>query len=178
MAEILLSSEKMVKSITSVSNNLSGKYILPALREVQEIRLRNILGSCLLDKLKADIAAGTLADQYKELVDLPAMQYFLANATIAEVALRPSYKVGNFGVTKTQDENMQVATWEEIAKVQYYYQGKADSYCLQLQQYLLNNCAAFPELDSCACERIHANLKSAASCGIYTGGARGKIIRR
>ena len=53
MAEILLSSESFVKSVTSVSDNLSGKYILPSLREAQEIGLRNILGDCLLSKLKS-----------------------------------------------------------------------------------------------------------------------------
>ena len=36
MAEILLSSEAFIKSVNSVSDNLSGKYILPSLREAQE----------------------------------------------------------------------------------------------------------------------------------------------
>ena len=60
MAEILLSSESFVKSVTSASDNLSGKYILPSLREAQEIGLRGILGDVLLDKLKAIIKAGAL----------------------------------------------------------------------------------------------------------------------
>ena len=40
MAEILLSSEKFIKETMSVSDNLSGKYILPSLREAQEIGLK------------------------------------------------------------------------------------------------------------------------------------------
>ena len=42
MAEILLSSEAFVKTVTSISDNLSGKYILPSLREAQEIGLKRI----------------------------------------------------------------------------------------------------------------------------------------
>lgn len=52
MAEILLSSEAFVKSVTSVSDNLSGKYILPSLREAQEIGLKSILGDSLFAKLR------------------------------------------------------------------------------------------------------------------------------
>ena len=56
MAEILLSSEKFVKSVTSVSDNIAGKYILPSLREAQEQGLKGILGDALLAKLKSLVA--------------------------------------------------------------------------------------------------------------------------
>ena len=62
MAEILLSSEAFVKSVTSVSDNLSGKYILPSLREAQEISLKGILGDSLLSKLKTLVKNGQLED--------------------------------------------------------------------------------------------------------------------
>ena len=63
---------------------MAGKYILPSLREAQEIGLRGILGDCLLDALKERKASGLLVDQYLELVQ--RCQYFLAYATIVEVA--------------------------------------------------------------------------------------------
>jgi hypothetical protein len=178
MAEILLSSEAFVKRVTSASDNLSGKYILPSLREAQEIGLRGILGDDLLAKLKALVKSETLETKsggvYKTLVD--HCQYYLAYMTIVEVTNKVSYKVGNFGVTKTQDENLQVASQDEIAKMQYYYQSKADHCCLELQNYILNNRRAFPELSEGDCHRIHSNLYSAASCGIWLGGPRGKFV--
>ena len=180
MAEILLSSEAFVKSVTSASDNLSGKYILPSLREAQEIGLKGILGDALLAKLKHLIKTGTLDNEanaaYKALVD--HCQYYLAYVTIVEVTNKVSYKIGNFGVTKTQDENLQVASQDEIGKMQYYYQSKADACCLDLQNFLLEHRSDYPELSECCCNRIKANLYSAASCGIFLGGARGKIIRR
>ena len=180
MAEILLSSEAFVKSVTSASDNLSGKYILPSLREAQEIGLRGILGDDLLAKLKDLIKNGTLETEsggaYKILVD--HCQYYLAYTAIVEVTYKVSYKIGNFGVTKTTDENLQVASQDEIAKMQYYYQSKADACCLDLQNFLLEHRKDYPELTENSCHKIESNLHSAASCGIFLGGSRGKMIRR
>lgn len=176
MAEILLSSEAFVKSVSSISDNLAGKYILPSLREAQEVSLKGILGDNLLTKLKSlvrDQTIATYADgAYKKLID--RCQYYLAYVTIVEVTNKVSYKIANFGVTKSTDENLQVATQDEIAKMQYYYQSKADACCLDLQNFLLENRKDYPELTECACNRIKSNLRSAASCGIFLGGARGK----
>ena len=180
MAEILLSSEAFVKSVTSASDNLSGKYILPSLREAQEIGLRGILGDDLLAKLKDLIKNGTLETEsggvYKTLVD--HCQYYLAYMTIVEVTNKVSYKIGNLGVTKTSDQNLQVASQDEIAKMQYYYQSKADACCLDLQNFLLEHRKDYPELTENSCYKIESNLHSAASCGVFLGGARGQILPR
>lgn len=180
MAEILLSSEAFVKSVTSVSDNLSGKYILPSLREAQEINLKGILGDSLLAKLKALVRDNAIDkpenSHYKELID--RCQYFLAYVTIVEVTNKTSFKVGNFGVTKSTDENLQIASQDEIVKMQYYYQTKADSCCYDLQTWLVDNRTSFPELNDCDCRRISSNLYSAATCGIFLGGRRGKFKRK
>lgn len=179
MAEILLSSEAFIKEVSSASDNLSGKYILPSLREAQEIGLKGILGDCLLERLKTLVRGGDIDTldnaAYKRLLD--HCQYYLAYRTLVEVTNKISYKLANFGVAKTQDENLQVATQDEIAKMQYYYQSKADACCYDLQTFLLENRADYPELTDCACRRIQANLHSAASCGLFLGGARGRIKR-
>jgi hypothetical protein len=175
-AEILLTSEAFVKSVSSISDNVAGKYIKPSIREAQEIGLKGILGSALLAKLKQLVSAGTLDmpinAAYKELLD--RSQYYLAYATIVEVAQKTSYKIGNFGVVKSSDENLQNATQDEIAKTQYYYQSKADACCYELQGWILENANAFPELGENHCRQIRSNLRSAASSGIFLGGARGK----
>ena len=97
--------------------------------------------------------------------------------TIVELVQKVSYKIGNAGVVKTADENMQVASFDEIIAQKEYYQGKADYYCIELQQYILEDMIAYPEVDEVTCRRIHANLYSAATCGIFLGGARGKRRR-
>lgn len=179
MAEYLLTSESFVKSVSSISDNLAGKYILPSIREAQEVALKSILGSSLLNSLKEMGAAGFLGqagnEMYKDLVD--RCQYFLAYTAIVEVTNKVSYKIGNFGVAKSNDENLSVVTQDEIGKMQYYYQSKADFCALELQQWLLDNRGYFPELTACACDKIKSNLYSAASCGLWLGGPRGKRSR-
>ena len=175
MAEILLTSEAFVKSVTNVSDNLAGKYILPSIREAQEQGLKSILGDCLLSKVKHLFNTDSLEGIYKELVD--HCQYYLAYAAIVEVTNKVSFKIGNFGVAKSTDENLQVASYDEIVKMQYYYQTKVDAYCLDLQNWILENKKSFPELSECQCKKISSNLHSAASCGIFLGGSRGKKRR-
>lgn len=137
MAEILLTSEAFVKSVTNVSDNLAGKYILPSIREAQEQGLKGILGDCLLSKVKHLFNTDSLVGIYKELVD--HCQYYLAYAAIVEVTNKVSFKIGNFGVAKSTDENLQVASYDEIVKMQYYYQTKVDAYCLELQVPIVPN---------------------------------------
>ena len=181
MAEIILTSEKFVKSVTSVSDNIAGKYILPSLREAQEQGLKGILGDALLAKLKGLVANKEIDLEsnvaYKILLD--RCQYYLAYAAIVEVTNKVSYKIGNFGVAKSSDENLQVASQDEIGKMQYYYQSKADAHCLDLQNFLLQNRSDYPELTENCCHTIESNLHSAASCGIFLGGSRGRrrIVR-
>ena len=172
MAEILLTSETFIKSVSNISDNVAGKYIQSSIREAQDTSLRAVLGNALYNRLRRDVAEGTLADQYKELLD--RCQYFLAYSAICEIIPKTSYKVVNFGLVKSRDENLENASQDEIAKAMYYYQAKADHHRMDLLHYLLNNKAAFPELAELDCCHLEANLRSAATCGLVLGGARGR----
>ena len=191
MKEILLTSEATVKELTAISDNVESKYLLPAIREAQEIYLREIIGDALMAKLKWCIennafrGAFASADfnddfetetggnpQYKRL--LGKIQYYLAYKTVAELIPKVSYKVANMGLVKTSDDNVQNATYNEIVLQRDYYVSRADYYCLLLQNFLLANRSDYPELTQQKANEIHATLKSAASCGIWLGGPRGK----
>ena len=176
MAEILLSSEAFVKSVTNMSDNVAGKYILPSLREAQEVGLKNIIGENLLEKLK-DLVNNKEIDEmansrYKLLLN--KCQYYLAYMTIVEIVYKVSYKIGNAGLVKTSDENLQVATMEEIVAQKEYYQSKADFHCMEVQNFILQEMSHYPEVGDNLCRKIHATLHSAATCGFFLGGARGK----
>lgn len=179
MAEVLLTSEDFIKKVSNISDNLAGKFMLSSMREAQDVGLKNIIGSALLHKVKTLVGNKTIHNpdnsMYKALVD--ECQYYLAYMTIVEITNKVSYKIANAGVTKTSDENTQNASQDEIVKQQYYYQAKADFYCKNLQNWILENKSSFPELTECQCRKIHATLYSAATCGVFLGGVRGKIRR-
>ena len=176
MAEILLTSAVFVKEVSSISDNIAGKYLLPSMREAQEIGLKGILGDALLAKCKTLVKEGRIGNAnnaaYKELVD--RCQYYLAYQSIVEMTNKVNYKLTNFGVAKTTDENIQAASQDEVFKLQYYYQSKADACCLDIQNFILEHRADYPEVNDRHCNKIKSNLMSSASCGVFLGGARGK----
>ena len=175
METILLTSEKRVKEIAFIQDNVASEYILSAITEAQETRLKSVIGPALLKKVKSLIKDKALEESaneaYWELVE--AAQYYLAYTTIVELTFKTTFKITNFGVVTTGDENVEVLSVGDVAKVREYYQAKADYYCIELQKFCLDNRQALPELSENTCNRIHANLYSAASCGIWLGGPRG-----
>lgn len=173
---ILLTSEKAVKELTGISENVSGNIILAALREAQEVHLKTILGPSLLSRLKDLVNSGDISKpenaNYKELIE--QCKYYLIYATVVELCVNTTYKITNFGVTTTDDEKLKAASLDEVFRLRDYWQAKVDYHCIELQTYVWNNRASFKELCDNDCERIHANLFSAATCGVFLGGPRGK----
>lgn len=176
MNQVLLTSEKLVKEIACINDAVAVEYIHAAVVEAQEIKLNSILGPALLNKVKSLIENRQIDapenEFYKELVQ--KVQYYLAYITAAELTYKTTYKISNFGVAVASDENLRVPGFDEVAKVRDYYQAKADYFCIEFQTFVYENRAHFPELTENKCSRIKANLYSAASCGIFLGGPRGK----
>lgn len=172
MAEVLFTSEKFVKSVTSISDNVAGQYLLPSIREAQEVGLRGILGSAMMERLRTMVSTGTAEGLYRELLD--RSQYYLAYMAIVRLCGKVMYKIGNMGVVRTSDERVDPVGQDDLSKVVYYWQGMADHYAYDLQTWLLENRKDLPELDENCCRRLRGNLTSAATCGIWLGGPRGK----
>lgn len=177
MQNVLLTNSKFIKSITNISDNVNDKMILPAVREAQDIDLKRVMGECLLNRLKQIVADREVDKEgneaYKDLLD--QIQYFLAYQTISRLCVILSYKIDNIGISRTRDELIDTATFDEVVKMEAYYQNKADVFKKDLQNFLLNNRSAFPELNECTCNQIRANLYSSATSGLVLGGKRGKI---
>ena len=173
---VLLISEDFVKTNSNISDNMFGKFLLPAIREAQHIRLQSVIGTRLYESLLQKVTANTLTEQYKELVD-DYVQWFLLYQVLSDVIDIIDVKFVNMGTVRNRDEYVDNISDNERVRLKHNYEYKADWYCKQMQEYLLNNRQQFEELDDCACSTMKANLKSAASTGIWLGGFRGKIVR-
>lgn len=180
ITDTLLTSPDFVKSVTNISDNLNGKVMQAAIREAQEIDLKQIIGSCMLAKLKQLINGNLINDpEYSEYLDLlNEAQYFLSYTVVSKLCVITSYKIDNAGVVKTADENITNATEEEIFDMQNFYQRKADYFCSQLQNYILNHIGILPEITENQCNNIKSNLYSAANNSLWLGGRRGKGLSR
>lgn len=175
---VYLISSDFIKSMTNVSDNLSDKYLQSAIRESQDEDLQSVLGTKLYEKIMSLVAAGSISDAsnavYKSVLD--KSQYFLAYSAISKLCLIVGAKINNIGVNQTSDQNVYTLGINDTMKVQSLYNDKADYYKGRLQDYLRENHQSIPELCNNSCYDVHSNTYSAASTGIFLGGARGKGV--
>lgn len=171
----LLTNEDMVKGLMPISQNLAGDYLKTAMFEAQELGLKRIVGQTLLSALKEHETAGDW-DQYPAYAELKEQcQFYLVYKTIQEVLPKVAFKICNAGAVQTSDQNVQNLSREQIDALIEDYSSKADAFCYELQCWLCDHLTDYPELEEWEREAISSNLYSAASCGIWLGGARGQI---
>lgn len=176
MKNVLLVSEDYIKTNSELSDNLWSKYLLPSVRDMQDINLREALGNSLYEYILDQVSAGTLSDQYKVLVDDYARIYLL-HLVCADVLGIVNTKIGNLGAVHTSDERVVNLTDDEVDRLLHNHQNKANHYRKRMCEFILDNRENFPELNECDCEGIRAALYSNADCGIWLGGARGKRVK-
>lgn len=176
MKNVLILSEDFVKTNSELSDNLFGKYILPSIRDMQDINLQQTLGTSLYNYVLDLISASTLDNQYKVLVDDYA-RWYLLHLVCADVLTIVNTKIGNLGAVHTSDERVVNLSDGEIDRLQKSHIYKANHYLRRMQEYLIENRELFPELDTCTCEGMKANLNSATDCGIWLGGIRARRVR-
>ena len=176
MKKILLVSGNFIKNVTNIDDNMPGKLIEPAIWEAQNEGLRGILGDALVNRLEELVDTGDIDregfEMYKSLLN--KCQYFLTYTAMANICMLTAVKVSPAGLEQVSDEKMDPLDMDDSFRLQSFYQKKADYLCHQLQNYVLNNRAAYPELKDCECRMIRANLFSAATTGLWLGGIRGR----
>lgn len=176
---VLLTSENRIKALSPLSDNLAGKYLLPTIKIVQDIHLADTIGKCLVRTLQEMIAEKTLDENeaYKDLLNI-YIQPYLTYMVLSNLTDILANKLVNAGVMQMDDEHQNNSYRTDKNDLQLYYLRQADSYKRILQEFLLQNRDAFPELDECECNRIKDNLNTAYSGGVWLGGPRGKMYRR
>lgn len=176
MEKILLVSANFIKNVTNIDDNMPGKLIEPAIYEAQAEGLRTVLGDALVDRLE-DLVRTDKIDQegyemYKAL--LTKCQYYLTYTAMANICMLTAVKVSPAGLEQVSDEHMEPLDMDDSFRLQSFYQKKADYLCHQLQNYVLNNKEAYPELRECDCRMMKSNLFSAATTGLWLGGVRNR----
>lgn len=173
---VLLISEDYVKTNSGLDDNVYGKFLMPAIKEAQEIGLQSIIGGNLYEAIMGMVADGSIqnddAFDYKYLLDKHIQPYLLYK-TIVDLLPIIGTKIANIGTVVTNDEHVVNLSKNERDNLGTYYQYRADFYCRRMQEYLCKNRTLYPELQDCDCDKMKANLTSAATCPIWLGGARG-----
>lgn len=177
--KVLLLAEDALKTYSNLNKNTFGDWILPAIREAQEMGLMPIIGECLYNKICELVADGSINDvlftAYKDLLD-DKIQPYLIYKTLSNIIPILNAKMANLGVVVTNDEHVVNLTQSESDLLKSYYSERCDFYTKRLQDFIKSNQSAFPEI-SCGCGKMQPNLESSEnSVGIWLGGSRGKKI--
>ena len=133
------------------SSNLSGDVdsdkFIQYIAIAQDIHIQRLLGTDLLEKIQADIIAGTLTGNYQTLVEdwvKPALIHW----ALVEFLPMGSVTVSNGGVYRHEPENASALTKEEVDSLVSQERDFAVYYSNRLVDYLCNKSSLFPEYTS------------------------------
>lgn len=174
--DILLCNEDIIKTYSNLNDNTDGKYITPALYMAQKSDLEETIGTPLLRKLQELVATGQIEEEqnehYKTLLD-EHITDFLAYATIVRIIPIVSFKIGNAGAVRTEDEKVVGMSYNEVFQLADWYKNQADYLKYRMQKYLLAFYSKYPELSKYkTVDDLRNNLYSAANTNIFLGGER------
>ena len=147
MANVLLISRNDLVKYTPINGNIDVDKVIQYIYIAQQIHILNYLGTDLLEKLKSDIAAGSLTGNYEILVNT-YVKPMLVHYSIFTYLPFSTVSISNKGVFQHSSENATVIGQEELEKLEAASLRIAENYALRCVDYLCNNSTLFPEYTS------------------------------
>jgi hypothetical protein len=142
--EILLINEELLKKYTPLTDAVDPNLIRPCIYVAQDMYLQNFLGTNLTNKLKDDVANGTLDNQYETLLNEYVIKLLI---WWVMVELYPSllYKHDNGNLVSRQSEDTTPVTKGEMESLKEKARENARFYTKRMVDYLRFNTNLFPE---------------------------------
>ena len=142
--EILLINEELLKKYTPLTDAVDPNLIRPCIYVAQDMYLQNFLGTNLTNKLKDDVANGTLDNQYETLLNDYVIKLLI---WWVMVELYPSllYKHDNGNLVSRQSEDTTPVTKGEMESLKEKARENARFYTKRMVDYLRFNTNLFPE---------------------------------
>ena len=143
----LFISEEKLKDSTAVNLSVDVNLLLPYVRQAQKLFVEPKLGTDLVDKLKSEIQAGTLAGAYKTLVDdyigdmLPNWAFYHAIPFLR-------FKIENGNIYSKTSETGTALSTEEAQHLREEVRNTAEYYTERMIDYVTNNTSSFPEYNT------------------------------
>jgi len=154
--EALIISEELFRALSPVSGDLDWDYIWANILATQDKWIQPALGQALYEKIMSDIDAGTLAGDYKTLVE-----DYVARATVWFTCYLgiPFWviKIVNSGVIlRTVDDGTPI-TLNDADKIAQNCREQGEFYLQRLIDYLCANSSDFSEYQTTANGEIPAS---------------------
>ncbi|GAA4326266.1 hypothetical protein [Flaviaesturariibacter amylovorans] len=143
MPNVLLISDRHLKDQALVESNVDAKVLAKVIHSVQEIQLKQILGSTLYGSLIQAVAdqiqsGTTLSETYTEVLN-DYVKPWMVWAVAADFLILNQYKVTNKGVLRLSDDGAESVSLQELEALKNYYDNNAASFKLRLIDHLKKN---------------------------------------
>lgn len=168
MAEVLLISEKTLKSESYINDNVGSEMILPAIQSAQDIKLQPLIGCALYAALKNKVLANEVDEPYLTLLKT-YIKPFLIYAVMADIQIPLAFKTrANGAAVRANTEYTYNSERKDTEMIANYYEDKMNFYGFRLTDYLKKNSSLFPEYhdNSCSCG---SDLRQGFNSGLYLG---------
>lgn len=132
-----------LKNFSVISENLDNKLIEPTIVAVQDLYLRDILGTDLYAELITQINANTVTALNQTLLN-DYIEPYLINKVISESVLDMTYKLRNKAIMTTNSDFGQVANLTDLSKIKGQYENRAEGYKNLLEVYMCDNSDDYP----------------------------------
>ena len=147
MATALLITRDDLVRFTAVNGNVDTDKFLQFVKISQDIHIQNYLGTKLLEKIQADIIAGTLTGNYETLVET-YVKPMLIHWSMVEYLPFAAYTIANKGVYKHNSENSTSVDKDEVDFLVEKERQIAQHYAQRFVDFMSFNNASFPEYNS------------------------------
>jgi hypothetical protein len=147
MAQALLITDTDIKKFTATNGNVDVDKFVQFIKIAQDIHIQNYLGTKLLEKIEADIIAGTLSGNYLSLVNT-YVKPMLIHWAMVEYLPFAAYTIANKGVYKHSSENSQNVDKNEVDFLTEKERSIAQHYTERFINYMCFNNNLFPEYNN------------------------------
>ena len=147
MAEALLISRDDLVKFTAVNGNVDTDKFIQFIKIAQDVHVQTILGTDLLNKIKADIIANTLSGNYLSLLTT-YVKPLLIHWAMVEYLPFAAYTIANKGVYKHSSENADTVDKTEVDYLVEKERQIAQHYTQRFVDYMNFNQSLFPEYNS------------------------------
>lgn len=147
MAEALLITRNDLVKFTAINGNVDVDKFIQFIKIAQDVHIQGILGTDLLNKIKADIVASTLANPYLSLLT-DYVKPMLIHYAMVEYLPFAAYTIANKGVYKHESENATSVDKNEVDFLVEKERQIAHHYTERFVSYMSFNNDLFPEYNS------------------------------
>jgi len=144
MATALLITREDIVTLTALGGNVDADKFIQFIKIAQDIHVQNYVGTKLLEKIQADIIAGTLTGDYLTLVER-FIKPMLIHFAMVEYLPFCAYTIANAGVFKHTPENAVNVEKSEVDFLIEKERSIAQNYTERFIDYITFNQGLYPE---------------------------------